>query len=134
MLKAGMFVVPKGKDNPWIYRIQKIDARVNCAFCQFVGHNGKLREDAKAHAGDKWKSLEEISQAKSTQLVEGLLSKGDKFIDLEKKLNVLGQLLDGIKIPNGLRIKKVCEHEWKEYNGFRWNYSYCTKCDAKNDR
>ncbi len=131
-MKVGMFVVSKGKGNPWIYRVKSIDPRVNCAYLQFMGHNKKWRNmlrgtspDAKK---DKWRSLAEITQASPDQLMSALAQPGENFRAVSSKLEMLSRVLDGAATP---KYESNCNHEWKEYRGFSWDYKYCAKCDAK---
>lgn len=128
-MKPGMYVVSKGKDKPWIYRIKSIDTRVNCAYLQFVGHGKKLRKDVNFIQRDKWRSLAELVQATPDQLQEALANPGENFHSMSKRVMALASALERTRSPQP--YVPNCQHEWREYQGFRWDYKYCVKCDAK---
>jgi hypothetical protein len=128
-VKEGSLAVSKGATNPWVYRVQFIDRRVNCAFCQYVGHNGRVRPDKTWSERDRWKSLEEIILATGQQLRAAVAAPGDSESQYVKKFDRVMAILKGLPVPGS--FKPHCEHDWKSYTGFSESYKFCTKCSEK---
>jgi hypothetical protein len=130
MLKTGDFVVTKGKNNPWIYRVKSIDKMLNVAYCQYVGHDGKSRICLDKQAcNDKWKSMSEMREASFSEIYSAL-----KVTDNEPANTVIARVRGLASILDGKKKKvAICSHSWQNYIGFSKSYKFCTKCDTKRD-